>query len=167
MLFSHIEQATNQRPLTSAVQLLTGMRTFGCSHVAPGPICPSLENLDTRDSSMVPMLMPALVRTPGQHDLLTSMLPILKPFIQSGLQVAGLQEYATTPGQELGHSPLLWCRLFANSQSRHGMIVPSVAHIAPNRLPWPYTWFCCCGTRLGGALVPVYGHIMLKIPVIV
>ena len=47
--------------------------------LAPGPVRPSSSNLNPPDSSVGPMLMRALVRTPDQHDPMTSRLPFLKP----------------------------------------------------------------------------------------
>ena len=67
--------------------------------VAPGPIHPSLGNLDTEDSSPVPMLMPALVRTLDRHESLSIRCPVLKPSTNSGLQVAGLQKVAKPSGR--------------------------------------------------------------------
>ena len=45
------------------------------------------------------MLMQALVRTPDQHDPVTTRAPLLKSSIRTCLLVAGLQELATTPGK--------------------------------------------------------------------
>lgn len=45
------------------------------------------------------MLMVNLVRTPSQRRLLGDRAPDLKPSTTSDLQVAGLQEHATTPGR--------------------------------------------------------------------
>ena len=66
--------------------------------VAPGPMHPSLGNLDPTDSSAEPMLMPALVRTLDQYEPQPSRTPILKTSTNSSLQVAGLQGLANTPG---------------------------------------------------------------------
>ena len=44
------------------------------------------------------MLMQALVRTPDQHDPVTTRTPLLKSSLRTCLPVAGLQELATTPG---------------------------------------------------------------------
>ena len=67
----------------------------------PGPVRPSLDNLDTSSSPEVPISMPCLVRTPDRHGTTESRTPDLKPSTNSSLQVAGLQEHATTPGDEL------------------------------------------------------------------
>ena len=67
--------------------------------VAPGPMHPSLGNLDTTESSAVSMLMPALVRTPDRHEPRPNRTPILKPSTNSDLQVAELQGCANTPGR--------------------------------------------------------------------
>lgn len=64
----------------------------------PGPVHPSLANLQASDSSKVSMLMPGLVWTPSQHRPLGNRTPTLKASSLLSLQVAGLQEYATTPG---------------------------------------------------------------------
>ena len=66
-----------------------------CFH--PGPIRPSLDNLDTPSSPKVTILMPSLVRTPDRHRTTLGRTPDLKPSTRPGLQVTGLQEYATTP----------------------------------------------------------------------
>lgn len=47
------------------------------------------------------MLMVYLVRTPGRHGLQGDRAPDLKPSTTPDLQVAGLQEHATTPGRQL------------------------------------------------------------------
>lgn len=66
----------------------------------PGPIRPSLDNLDTPSSLEVTILMPSLVRTPDRHRATTDSNPDLKPSTTTGLQVTGLQEYATTPSRK-------------------------------------------------------------------
>ena len=48
------------------------------------------------------MLMQALVRTPDQHDPVTTRTPLLKSSVRTCLLVAGLQELATTPGTRKG-----------------------------------------------------------------
>ena len=48
------------------------------------------------------MLMQALVRTPDQHDPVTTRTPLLKSSLRTCLLVAGLQELATTPGNSFG-----------------------------------------------------------------
>ena len=50
------------------------------------------------------MLMQALVRTPDQHDPVTTRTPLLKSSLRTCLPVAGLQELATTPGNDNGPS---------------------------------------------------------------
>ena len=50
------------------------------------------------------MLMQALVRTPDQHDPVTTRTPLLKSSLRTCLLVAGLQELATTPGNSNGPS---------------------------------------------------------------
>ena len=47
--------------------------------------------------------MVALVRTPDRHEPVTSRTPSLKPSHNTCLQVAGLQEHATAPGEYLGY----------------------------------------------------------------
>ncbi|KAK3784193.1 hypothetical protein RRG08_001501 [Elysia crispata] len=66
----------------------------------PGPIRPSLDNLATPGSPRVTILMPSLVRTPARRGPYESRTPNLKPSTSSNLQVAGLQEHATTPGDD-------------------------------------------------------------------
>ena len=64
----------------------------------PGPVRPSLVNLTPPGSPGGSMLMQALVRTPDQHDPVTTRTPLLKSSLRTCLPVAGLQELATTPG---------------------------------------------------------------------
>ena len=59
------------------------------------------------------MLMQALVRTPDQHDPVTTRTPLLKSSLRTCLLVAGLQELATTPGNDKGLSHS--CSLRADS----------------------------------------------------
>ncbi|KAK3580123.1 hypothetical protein CHS0354_034063 [Potamilus streckersoni] len=66
-----------------------------CFH--PGPVRPSLDNLDPLGSPEGPILMPSLARTPDRHRAPRSRAPALKPSNDPGFQVAGLQEHATTP----------------------------------------------------------------------
>ncbi|KAJ9589729.1 hypothetical protein L9F63_017068, partial [Diploptera punctata] len=66
----------------------------------PGPVRPSLTNLATQGSPRASILMPSLVRTPSQREALSTRTPVLKSSSIPGLQVAGLQEYATTPGRQ-------------------------------------------------------------------
>ena len=62
--------------------------------LAPGPVRPSSSNLNPSDSSVGPMLMRALVRTPDQHDPMTNRVPSLKP----SLKLASWQlDYKSTP----------------------------------------------------------------------
>jgi len=65
----------------------------------PGPVRLSLGNLDGRGSPRPTILMPGLARTPGRHRPAPGRCPGLKPSTDPGLRVAGLQEYATTPGR--------------------------------------------------------------------
>ena len=44
--------------------------------------------------------MQALVRTPDQHEPVTTRSPLLKPSNRTCLPVAGLQEHATAPGTD-------------------------------------------------------------------
>jgi len=67
----------------------------------PGPVHPSLANLQAPDSSRVSMLMPGLVWTPSRHRPLGSRTPTLKASSTLCLQVAGLQEHATTPSENI------------------------------------------------------------------
>jgi hypothetical protein len=57
----------------------------------PGPIRPSLADLDTLDSSGVSMSMPVLVWTSSQREPLCNRTPNLKPSTEPDLQEAGLQ----------------------------------------------------------------------------
>ena len=66
----------------------------------PGPFRLSLTNLAAPSSPRAPILMPSLVRTPSQRESLSTRTPDLKSSSTSGLQVAGLQEYATTPSRK-------------------------------------------------------------------
>ena len=63
----------------------------------PGPVRLSLGNLDISNSFKIPILMPSLVWTPDRHSTPESRTPVLKSSSDSSLQVAGLQEHATTP----------------------------------------------------------------------
>ena len=65
----------------------------------PGPMRPSLDNLGVQDSSRTTISMPDLVRTPDRHARPRVVGPYLKPSTDSSLQVAGLQEHATTPSE--------------------------------------------------------------------
>ena len=67
----------------------------------PGPVRPSLDNLDISNSFKMPILMPSLVWTPDRHSAPEGRTPVLKPSSDSSLQVAGLQEHATTPSDEI------------------------------------------------------------------
>jgi len=66
----------------------------------PGPVRLSLVNLDDSGSPPPTILMPGLARTPGRHRPAPGRCPGLKPSTDPGLRVAGLQEHATTPGQQ-------------------------------------------------------------------
>ncbi|KAK9890643.1 hypothetical protein WA026_012003 [Henosepilachna vigintioctopunctata] len=66
----------------------------------PGPIRPSLANLVILDSSGMTILMPSLVRTPGQRKTLNTRTPDLKPSTEPDLQVAGLQESPRSQSKE-------------------------------------------------------------------
>ncbi|KAG8280132.1 Proteasome subunit alpha type-4 [Homalodisca vitripennis] len=66
----------------------------------PGPVRPSLANLNTPGSPSAPMLMASLVRTSSQRERTEPRTPRLKPSTTPDLQVAGLQERATTPSRE-------------------------------------------------------------------
>ena len=68
-----------------------------CHH--PGPIRSSLVNLDPLGSPERPILMPSLVRTPDRHRRLWREGSRQQTVLRPGLHVAGLQEYATTPGR--------------------------------------------------------------------
>ena len=65
----------------------------------PGPVRPSLDNLDLLSSPERPILMPSLVRTPDRHSTPESRTPTLNASSDPDLQVAGLQEHATTPSR--------------------------------------------------------------------
>jgi hypothetical protein len=62
----------------------------------PRPVHPSLDNLVVSSSPRATILMPSLVRTPDRHRTSNGRTPDLKPSTEPGLQVAGLQEHATT-----------------------------------------------------------------------
>ena len=76
------------------------VRAFGFGF-PPSPIRSSLDNLGTEDSSKVTMSTPGLVRTPAQHRAPSNRTPHLKPATTSSLPVAGLQELATFPANNL------------------------------------------------------------------
>lgn len=61
---------------------------------------PSLDNLVVLPSDGPTILMPSLVRTPDRHRAPAARTPVLKPSTSSDLQVARLQEHATTPSRE-------------------------------------------------------------------
>jgi hypothetical protein len=61
----------------------------------PGPVRPSLADLDTPHSSRVSISMPILVWTSSQREPLCNRTPNLKPSTEPDLQEAGLQECAT------------------------------------------------------------------------
>ena len=63
----------------------------------PGPVRLSLDNLIPSSSLKRAMLMHVLVRTPDRHEPIADRNPFLKPSHRTCLQVAGLQEHATTP----------------------------------------------------------------------
>ena len=67
----------------------------------PGPVRLSLTNLAAPGSPRAPILMLSLARTPDQRAALSTSTPGLNSSSTSGLLVAGLQEYATTPGRLL------------------------------------------------------------------
>ena len=48
--------------------------------------------------------MPSLVWTPDRHSTPESRTPVLKSSSDSSLQVAGLQEHATTPSDQTGQN---------------------------------------------------------------
>jgi hypothetical protein len=60
----------------------------------PGPVRPSLADLDTPNSTRVSISMPLLVWTSSQRGPLCNRTPNLKPSTQPDLQEAGLQECA-------------------------------------------------------------------------
>ena len=66
----------------------------------PGPVRPSLDNLEISNSFKIPILMPSLARTPDRRGTPKSRTPDLKPSSDTSLQVAGLQEHATTPSDD-------------------------------------------------------------------
>ena len=63
----------------------------------PGPIRPSLVNLDAADSSTTPILMQGIVRTPDRHERHVSTIPDLQSSAWTSFPVAGLQKCATLP----------------------------------------------------------------------
>ena len=69
-----------------------------CFH--PGPIRPSLDNLEIPSSPETTILMPSLVRTPDRHRSTMSRAPDLKPSTNSGFPAAGLQDHANGPSQQ-------------------------------------------------------------------
>ena len=70
---------------------------FGLLGLPPGPVRPSLGDLDAPSSPGTPISMPGLARTPDLHGALEGRSPALTPSADSSLPVAGLQEHATTP----------------------------------------------------------------------
>ncbi|KAK3609934.1 hypothetical protein CHS0354_011765 [Potamilus streckersoni] len=68
-----------------------------CFH--PGQVRPSLDSLDPFGSHEDPILMPSLARTPYRYRAPSSRVTALKPSNDTGFQVAGLQEHATTPSR--------------------------------------------------------------------
>ena len=84
----------------------------------PGPVRPSLDNLTPPSSPGGSMLMQALVRTPDQHEPVTTRSPLLKPSSRTCLLVAGLQEPATTPGDE---SPVQYQDSWPGTHERTGL----------------------------------------------
>ena len=73
-----------------------------CFH--PGPVRPSLDNLVGLGSPEPTISTPGLARTPDRHRAATSRDPALKPSTNPDLQVAGLQDLATSPSRL--HQPL-------------------------------------------------------------
>ena len=67
----------------------------------PGPVRPSLVDLDVLASAEPTISMPSLMRTPDLHRVTTNRTPKLKRSTNSGFQVAGLQTHATTPSRYL------------------------------------------------------------------
>ena len=67
-----------------------------CFH--PGPIHSSLINLESSDSSILPMLTPKLARTPDLYKTTAPRGPDLKPSKHPSLFEPRLQACATTPG---------------------------------------------------------------------
>ena len=78
--FDSIGRATDGSLFTSAIPLLLGTECFCLLHLWPWPVRLSLYNLDSRESSRLPMLMSSLARTPDRHRAVTSGNPDLKPF---------------------------------------------------------------------------------------
>ena len=74
----------------------------------PGPVRPSLDNLVTSSSPDDTILMPGLARTPDRHRTTPGRDPDLKPSTNLRLQVAGLQEHATTPSRQYSFGDLEW-----------------------------------------------------------
>ena len=58
---------TDGGALFGAVQLLLGRECFCLLHFWPWPVLPSLYNLDSCKSSLLPILMSSLAWTPDQH----------------------------------------------------------------------------------------------------
>ena len=78
--FDSIGRAADGSLFTSAIPLLLGTECFCLLHLWPWPVRLSLYNLDSRESSRLPMLMSSLARTPDRHRAVTSGNPDLKPF---------------------------------------------------------------------------------------
>ena len=70
---------------------------FCLLHFCPGPICPSLDNLEALGSPWTTILMPSLMRTLDLHRTMSDRTPSLTPSINSGLPAAGLQDRANSP----------------------------------------------------------------------
>ncbi len=84
---------------------------FCLLRLRPGPVHPSLGDLAAQGSPRAAISMPGLVRTPDRHSTARRRAPGLKPSAPLGLQVAGLQERATTPGDDsLAISACGFCR---------------------------------------------------------
>ena len=63
--------------------------------------------------------MQVLARTPDQHEPVADRNPFLKPSHRTCLQVAGLQEHATTPSGSVG----------VRESARQALTVPSITSV--------------------------------------
>ena len=96
-----VRQATRYLLFTSAISLLLYTETFACCVSTLSQYVPHLHNLLTQVSTRVTILMHSLVQTPDPHRKVASSAPTLKMSFNSGFQVAGLQEHATTPSHQI------------------------------------------------------------------
>ena len=99
--FDCLDRAVNGHPThrCNPTTVWRGSFCLLCFH--PGPVRPSLTNLGSLDSSLLPILTPNLARTSDLHRRTAPRSPDLKPSKHPSLQVARLQACATTPGWQI------------------------------------------------------------------